>query len=491
MDAAGKKMMVSLLAPVYHLTQFIGAVGTDITLKALDETMNNSYLKIGRLAVVDEKGIVIGDNQGSLSGKVEVVLQPDVLSLVEVGAAHQVKFGELQETELGYWISYPLEGTPWKLVLEVSHSALQGFILNAILPHLVMGGIFVAFLLFIVLYQHNKFSEPALQLALFIEKLSLKSNITIPNIPKRWRYWFKRVATSEQERRDHLLTIEKQTHELELRVEERTKTLKEALEILKATQDKLVRTEKLAGLGSLVVGIAHEMNTPIGNAILTTSTLKAFTSEFVESTKQGLRRSTLDNYINQSNDSIEFLETNLQMLVKLISNFKQVSVDQSTHQRRIFDLTEVLNEFRVAISPSLLKNNIVLKEECFSEIKMDSYPGVITQVLLNLFSNAQIHAFSDKEMQSIAICCTLVNETSIAITVTDNGQGIAPQNLNKIFDPFFTTRLGEGGSGLGLHVVHNMVTEILGGEISVESEEHKGCCFILMLPLKAPEIVIS
>lgn len=94
-------------------------------------------------------------------------------------------------------------------------------------------------------------------------------------------------------------------------------------------------------------------------------------------------------------------------------------------------------------------------------------------------------------MQSIAICCTLVNETSIAITVTDNGQGIAPQNLNKIFDPFFTTRLGEGGSGLGLHVVHNMVTEILGGEISVESEEHKGCCFILMLPLKAPEIVIS
>ncbi|MBU2897754.1 cellulose-binding protein [Vibrio hepatarius] len=486
MDAGGKGMMVSLLAPVYVQERFIGAVGTDITLKLLDTILTKQPISIARLVVIDEQGLVIADSGGSLLSSTEVVTQEGVLKLVSEGEAHQVRHGYLHNRDKGYWSSYLLPNTPWRLVLEISEDELSGHIFEVVSPHLIMATIFTALLLFVVLYQHWHFSQPAMRLAQFVEGLPDNHNLSIPRIPERWHYWFERAATTENDRREYLQKTKQQTIELEHRVDERTEELQKALEVLKATQEELVRSEKLSGLGSLVAGIAHELNTPIGNAIVVASSLKEFNHIFIQSTKEGIRRSALDTYIEQSGQSADSIERNLKRAAELISSFKQVAVDQSSYQRRRFELDEVLHELRITMSPSLSRSQIILSEECPQEINMDSYPGPLTQILMNLLSNALVHAFTDHDHRIIEIKGQKIEENAV-ITVTDNGQGIAPEHIGKVFDPFFTTRLGQGGSGLGLNIVYNLVTDLLGGDIKVTSELGQGCCFILTLPLAAPE----
>ncbi|WP_159650913.1 sensor histidine kinase [Vibrio atypicus] len=485
MDAGGKGMMISLLAPIYHQEKFIGAVGTDITLKVLDKIITDRPLEHARLAIVDENGLVIGDSAGTLQGKSESVVQDSVLSLISVGEAHNSELSQILTTPQGYWVSYPLPHTPWRLVLEITNTQLRSHIVSTILPNLVMATAFTLLLLCVVLYQHWQFSQPALRLAQFVDELPHKTKITLPNIPSRWRYWFQRAADTERDRRTYLETIEKQTHELEQRVDERTQELKDAMEVLEATQEELVRSEKLSGLGSLVAGVAHELNTPIGNAIVVASSLKECNDRFVKSTREGLRRSVLDEYIEQSSESADSIERNLRRAGELISSFKQVAVDQSSYQRRTFDLSEILHELRITMSPNLTLNGITLKDKCETNIYMNSYPGPLTQVLMNLLSNALVHAFSDQEQKVIHIEGFLQDQQAM-LTITDNGQGIDKDHLNKIFDPFFTTRLGQGGSGLGLNIVYNLVTGLLGGDISVKSEIGHGTCFVLQLPLNAP-----
>ncbi|MGF1696236.1 ATP-binding protein [Vibrio lamellibrachiae] len=486
MDAGGKGMMVSLLAPVYDEQKFVGAVGTDITLKVLDNILIEMHSALGHFAIVDQDGTVIGDSEGNLSGKIESVNQSDVLSLVSAGEAHEVASGEIQAVQNGYWISYPLADTPWSLVLEIKSTKIHQYIFETIIPFLIMGGLFAILLLFIVLYQHWNFSQPALQLAQFVEELPNQDVIVIPKIPSRWQYWFDSAATTENDRRLHLSTIKKQTEELELRVDERTQELQETLKTLKTTQDELIRSEKLAGLGSLVAGVAHELNTPIGNALLVASSLRQFNQEFITATQEGLRQSVLDSYITQSSESADSIERNLHRAAELITSFKQVAVDQTSYQRRQFNLPEILHELRVTMMPNLSRHQIVLEEKLSGTISMDSYPGPLTQVLMNLLSNTIAHAFSDQPNKLVVITCSMLDDQTAIIEVKDNGHGIEEANLSKVFDPFFTTRLGEGGSGLGLNIAYNVVTGLLGGELKVESALGTGTSFTLELPLVAP-----
>ena len=486
LDAGGKGMMVSLLAPVYDKERFVGAVGTDITLKVLDYILTKQPIDVARLSIIDEQGLVVADSGGALLSAKQVVKQDGVLTLVAIAAAHKAEHGVLNQTENGYWSAYDLPNTPWKLVLEITEEKLSDHILTIVMPHVLMATIFTLLLLIVVLYQHWHFSQPAMRLAHFIEGLPENRDLSIPKIPQRWYYWFEHAAATEKDRRENLEKTKQQNIDLEHRVDERTQELQKALEVLKATQEELVQSEKLSGLGSLVAGIAHELNTPIGNAIVVASSLKEFNNTFIESTKEGVRRSTLDAYIDQSAQSADSIERNLRRAAELISSFKQVAVDQSSYQRREFELDEVLHELRVTMMPSLSRSRVVLTEECPQAIHMDSHPGPLTQILMNLLSNALVHAFTGHEHRTIEIKGQQIEDKAI-ITVTDNGQGIAPEHIGKVFDPFFTTRLGQGGSGLGLNIVYNLVTDLLGGDIKVTSELGQGCCFTLTLPLVAPE----
>jgi signal transduction histidine kinase len=487
MDAGGKGMMISLLAPIYHEDVFVGAVGADITLKVLDKIVTGWGDSIGHLALVDQAGIVVADSQGALQGKTETVTHEQVLSIVPLGASHQSNAEMQYETPDGVWFGYPLPNTPWHLVIEITNKDIESYANKAIMPYVTMGGVFTLLLVLIGFYQHRNFSQPALQLAKFVEELPVRQHIVIPNIPQKWYHWFESAAKGEQIRRESLETITQQNLELENRVEERTRELKKALEELEATQEELIRNEKLAGLGALVAGVAHELNTPIGNALIVASSMKDLNRTFEDAVKEGLRKSVLDEYIQHNNDSTMSIERNLNRAAELISSFKQVATDQSSSQRRLFDLPEILHELRVTMMPNLTRNNITLEENLCPSLKMDSYPGALTQVLMNLVSNAVTHAFGDQENRVISITCDAKTSDIALINISDNGDGIEAEHLGKLFDPFFTTKLGQGGSGLGLNIVYNIVTGLLGGKITVESSPGKGAKFIIEIPMSAPE----
>lgn len=282
---------------------------------------------------------------------------------------------------------------------------------------------------------------------------------------------------------------------LEQRVIERTEELQQAneelaltLETLNKAQEELVRSEKLAALGSLVAGIAHELNTPIGNSLMVASTLADQTKILTERYKRNsLKRSTLEGYIDDASRAGDILVRNLQRAANLVNGFKQVAVDQTSSQRRIFSVAEVVSEIMLTMWPTLKKTSFVVTQDIPALLTMDSYPGPLGQVLTNLVNNALLHGFEGRQSGTVLIAAEESPAGWIELTVTDDGVGIPQANLNRIFDPFFTTKLGAGGSGLGLNITHNIVTGVLGGRIRVQSKVNAGTTFILTLPVVAPQ----
>jgi signal transduction histidine kinase len=281
--------------------------------------------------------------------------------------------------------------------------------------------------------------------------------------------------------------------DLEQRVTQRTQQLqaaneelRELLDRLKQAQNELIRSEKLAALGSLVAGVAHEMSTPIGNGLMVSSTLKEHATEFAESLNQGIRRSQLDRFIDETRTSSDIILRNLERAGTLLSSFKQVAVDQTSSQRRRFDLAQVLGEVFLTLRPTLKQWPGQLENRVPQGLLMDSYPGPLGQVVSNFVNNALLHAY-DMGQGGIMTVSAKVDGDWVRLDFQDDGKGIAPEHLSRVFDPFFTTRLGQGGSGLGLHICHNIVTQLLGGSLDVSSESGQGTCFHLTLPLRAPQ----
>lgn len=289
------------------------------------------------------------------------------------------------------------------------------------------------------------------------------------------------------ERHEAQVRLEELNSSLETRVQERTKDLEAAIEHLKQTQNELVRTENLAALGALVAGVSHELNTPIGNALMMATSLRERHRDFGSQMSNGLRRSDLDGFVSDGREATEIIERNLQRAADLIRSFKQLSVDQTSSNRRNFDLADVLHELRMSLSPTLRRSHVEIIDDVGPGLLMDSLPGPLTQVLMNLVNNAVVHAFEGREGGKILVSARPLGEDKISLTVKDDGKGIPSEDLPKVFDPFFTTRLGRGGSGLGLHIVYSLVTELLGGEVRMESHPGEGSLVTIELPRSAPK----
>jgi PAS domain S-box-containing protein len=266
------------------------------------------------------------------------------------------------------------------------------------------------------------------------------------------------------------------------------KDLGEVIENLEQTQDELVRSEKLAALGSMVAGVAHELNTPIGNSLMVASHLVETSRKMKASLKAGLKKSMLDDFLGDTDTAGDVLVRNLSKAAELVSSFKQVAVDQTSSQRRNFNLAGMVAEVVTSLGPSIRMTPYVIEQNVASDIGMDSFPGPLGQVVSNLINNGIIHGFDGREHGHIRIEAEKSDDSSqVVLKISDDGKGIAPDVLPRIFDPFFTTRLGQGGSGLGLNIVHNMVFGILGGRITADSMPGAGSCFTLVLPLNAPQ----
>ena len=275
---------------------------------------------------------------------------------------------------------------------------------------------------------------------------------------------------------------------LEELVAERTAALERANAELRQAMAQLVQSEKLAALGNLVAGIAHELNTPIGNAVMLASTLADQERSFRARMATGLSRSALHGFVEAVRENSDILQRNLQRAAELISSFKQVAVDQASYQRRSFALDEVVREIALALKPRLRRSPAVLEINITADLRLDSFPGPLGQVLMNLIQNALVHAFDGRTAGCIRIESRPAGPGRLGLRISDDGNGIAPAHLSRIFEPFFTTRLGQGGSGLGLHIVYNLVTGPLGGTIEAHSVPGHGTEFLLELPLSAPQV---
>ena len=260
-----------------------------------------------------------------------------------------------------------------------------------------------------------------------------------------------------------------------------------AYDKLQNAQDTLIQSEKLAALGALVAGVAHELNTPIGNAVTIASTLRDKSREFEKMTEtKAMQRSVLESYVKTIESGSGLVLHNLSQAADLIANFKQVAVDQTSAQRRHFDLKEVIEEVLSTLHHLVRHTPIKVVTTLEPGVEMDSYPGPLGQVINNLFNNALLHGFAGRNAGVISIAAQRAGAEMVLLEIHDDGNGIPAENIGRVFDPFFTTRLGQGGSGLGLNIVHNIVTRLLGGRIRVESLAGHGCRFSIELPLRAP-----
>ena len=261
----------------------------------------------------------------------------------------------------------------------------------------------------------------------------------------------------------------------------------EANRNLLETRKQLIQSEKLAALGAMVAGVAHELNTPIGNSLMLTSLLRDDTGKLSACLATGIGRSQLTAFLQKTGEAAEILMHSLQHAADLVSSFKQVAVDRTSVQRRKFCLREVFDEILLTLEPGLRRTSHRIVCSIPPEIDMDSYPGPLGQVISNLINNAVLHAFEGCQDGRIDIAAELQEAELVRISVRDNGVGIKDANLARVFDPFFTTKLGQGGSGLGLSIVYSLVNDVLGGRIEVSSTEGQGACFTITLPLKAPD----
>ena len=269
---------------------------------------------------------------------------------------------------------------------------------------------------------------------------------------------------------------------LEQKVKERTAELSDALENLKATQKQLVESEKMAALGGLVAGVAHEINTPIGTSITVASTLADETQSFLGAVASGqLKRSVLNNYLDLASESTQLMLSNLHRAGELIQSFKQIATDQSNLEERRFNLKEYLEEIALSLAPKLKQTLHTLTVTGEEAITMESYPGALAQIITNLVTNSLTHAYPSEQAGQLRLAISL-QEDKVRIEYRDDGCGIDRENKGKIFEPFFTTARHRGGTGLGLHIVYNLVTQKLLGTIEVESELGSGTKFEIVLP---------
>ncbi len=280
--------------------------------------------------------------------------------------------------------------------------------------------------------------------------------------------------------------LERTVAERTAQLEQSNQALQQTVSALERAMSGLVQAEKLASLGSMVAGISHELNTPIGNALTVSSALQErFERMAVELESGKVSRSGLGEFVTGGTEMSALVVRATQRAVELITSFKQVAVDQTSAQRRNFGLHQVVDDILTALGSKLGRPDVHIHNAISADLVCDSYPGPLGQVVANLVQNALMHAFAETEGGNITITAS-ARDGQLLITVSDDGTGMTPQVLARAFDPFFTTRLGQGGSGLGLAVCHRIVTSVLGGELSVTSSPGQGANFVLEFPAQAP-----
>ncbi|MBF0516798.1 MAG: histidine kinase, partial [Nitrospirae bacterium] len=280
--------------------------------------------------------------------------------------------------------------------------------------------------------------------------------------------------------------VSERTNELNvtnLQLQEDIEKRKIVEESLRHSQAQLVEAEKMAALGGLVAGVAHEINTPIGIAVTTASHLQDVTSKLSTAiNNKTAKKDELFNYFNHATKSSELILLNLERTAELVKSFKMVAADQTSHEKRVFNVRDYVEKVINSLTPKLKQTSCEIVIDCPEDLQIDSYPGELAQIITNFVVNSLMHAFNpgDKGIMTIMI---ERNADSLSLRFSDNGKGIPQENLDKIFNPFFTTNRAGGGTGLGLHILYNLITQTFKGTISCESVVGQGTTFSITIPM--------
>ncbi|UXI69893.1 ATP-binding protein [Tahibacter amnicola] len=292
------------------------------------------------------------------------------------------------------------------------------------------------------------------------------------------------LAAKQAEVNELNISLEHKVRERTEELAHKNQALEQSVEELRDTQQQLVEAEKHAALNQLVAGVAHEVNTPIGVAVTAASLLQDELTRILAMARSGrIDARALQRELATSCEAIDMTLANLQRAVGMVRTFKQISVDQSSEARRRFHVRAYIDDIFLSLRPRLKQSPVQVRVDCESDFEIDSYPGALSQIITNLVINALTHAFPGRRAGVITLAIEQ-HEGRCLIHFRDDGVGIAADHLPHIFEPFFTTRRGQGGSGLGLHIVYNLVSKTLGGRIRCDSELGKGCHFLVDIPLK-------
>ncbi|MGE4280519.1 MAG: sensor histidine kinase [Magnetospirillum sp.] len=281
--------------------------------------------------------------------------------------------------------------------------------------------------------------------------------------------------------------LQNQMTQLNQELVRRRAEAEEALEQLRQAQETLVQTEKLASLGALVGGVAHEINTPVGIALSCASHLDDSTKSIralFEADDIGV--DDFERYMDTAADTAKLIVANCERAADLIRSFKQVAVDRTSSERRTFRLADTIAETVTSLRPNLRQAGHQVAINCPTDLVLDGYPGVISQVLTNFVMNSLTHGYETGRRGHLRVQVEAGADDLVRLRYSDDGQGISEEHRNRIFDPFFTTRRGSGGSGLGLHIVFNLVAGPLGGTVVLENQDAPGASFLLEFPRIAP-----
>jgi signal transduction histidine kinase len=299
---------------------------------------------------------------------------------------------------------------------------------------------------------------------------------------KRSEYERGNLESSVHRKEDLLKRVISQLQAYQSILETKRRDLELAFNELTLMQDKLVEADKMAALGGLVAGVAHEINTPVGNSITLASTLMEETRIFEEAIATGqIKRSALTDYLNTARESTKLIVSNLNRAGELVQSFKQVSVDQSNTGLRQFELKHYLEEVVISLSPQIKKTAQTISVEG-DEVTIHSYPGIVAQIATNFITNSLFHAYQPDQPGQMRFQIT-AEQNGVILQYQDDGCGIPPEHIDRVFEPFFTTARHQGGTGLGLHITYNLVTQKLEGEIDLQSQVGQGTAFTLRLPL--------
>lgn len=322
--------------------------------------------------------------------------------------------------------------------------------------------------------QHYRFSLYSMvTLGILLLSLGLFTSIFV----------LRRVTHAETQLRDLNSQLEERVNQRTQKLTQANNELETTLDQLKSAQSQLIQSEKMASLGSLVAGISHEVNTPVGIAMTAITLHQEQTLELEEKYQSGnIKRSQLEHFIADSRHNNDLIFENLRRATDLIASFKRVAVDQSQEHWETINLYDYLNNIILSLHPKLKHSLIQIDNRCDSTINFFTEPGAIYQIISNLILNSLLHAFDSEQEGHITIEGQLQSDT-LLLTYFDDGKGMTAEQKSQAFDPFYTTKRGQGGSGLGLHLVYNLVTSALNGKIQLDSKPDHGSCFYIELPL--------